>query len=635
MSEDETKPSKTKLEQRVEKLNSRIRDLPTDPGVYLMKSGAEKIIYVGKAKNLRARVRSYFHDSRKHVSSKTLHLVAQIEHIDYLITKTEVEAFLLEASLIKKHRPKYNIRLKDDKSYPYIRCSVTDNFPRFYLYRKVKPDGAYYFGPYTSGGHVRETIRFLNNTFKIRDCTDGFMRARKRPCIMYQIGRCPAPCVDKITINEYATGIEGALDFLRGRNKKVVTELNKKMKETAKAERFEAAAKLRDSVQAIEAILEKQIVVSQKDDIDQDIIAYCGDERGTLVETLHIRAGRVIGSRDHFLAKLNCQSPDEDPKEWLTSFLNQYYSDNIVPDQILLPVDLSSDIYKLMRDVFKEREQKRAQFIHALDKDQARLMDMAAKNAQSHFKDRLNKQANSQGILEEIAQKFQLPHLPLRMECYDISNFQGDETVASQVVFEEGEPKSDDYRRYKIKTVEGSNDFASMKEVLSRRFKHTEYDDPQLVVVDGGKGQLGMAVKALKEIGREDIFVVGMAKARAEGNFTESEISHSEERFFLPGRSNPVKFATNSEALKVLVNLRDEAHRFAITYHRKLRDNKLFQSQLDVIDGIGEKRKMALLKHFGSVEAIGLANIEEIAAVAGMTEKAADEVKKALGNKDG
>jgi excinuclease ABC subunit C len=614
---------------RIDRLKERVRDLPTEPGVYLMKSQGEKVIYVGKAKDIRARVRSYFQD-KKHISAKTIYMVAQIEHIDYLITKTEVEAFLLEASLIKKYRPKYNIRLKDDKSYPYIRCSIGDDYPRFYLYRKVKSDGAYYFGPYTSGGHVRETIRFLNMTFKIRDCSDAFMKARKRPCLTYQIGRCPAPCVDLVKSKEYKESVEQALQFLRGRNKKVVSDLNKKMKEAAQSERFEAAAKLRDSINAIEAILEKQVVVSQRDDIDQDVVAYFGDERGTLVETLHIRAGRVIGSRDQFLPKLNCNSPDEDPKEWLTSFLNQYYSDNIVPDQIVLPVDLSDDIYKLMRDVFRERDQKRAQFIHAHDKEQSKLLEMAKKNAESHFLDRMNKQTNTSQLLDEIARKLHLPQSPLRMECYDISNFQGDESVASQVVFENGEPLRDDYRRYKIKSVEGSNDFASMKEVLTRRFKHTEYDDPQLVVVDGGKGQLAMAVKALKEIGREDIPVVGMAKARTEGEFTDAEVSYSEERFFLPGRSNPVLFSRNSEAIKILVQMRDEAHRFAITYHRKLRDDKMFQSQLDQVPGLGEKRKLALLKHFGSIEAIGLANVDEVASVKGMNKKLAGLVKEHL-----
>ncbi|MCB0350628.1 MAG: excinuclease ABC subunit UvrC [Bdellovibrionales bacterium] len=615
--------------KRIVDLKLRVKELPAEPGVYLMKSNQDKIIYVGKAKDLRSRVRSYFQD-KKHISAKTQYLVGQIHQIDYLITKTEVEAFLLEASLIKKHRPKYNIRLKDDKAYPYIRLSAADEFPRFYLYRKVKPDGAYYFGPYTSGLHVRETIKFLNRTFQIRDCTDGFMKSRKRPCLTYQIGRCTAPCVDLVTKKSYGADVEQALDFLKGRDKKVLKELNAKMKEASKAERFEAAAKLRDSIKSIDAILEKQIVVSQKMELDQDVIAYFGDERGTLVETLHIRAGRVIGSRAQFLPRINCNSADEDPKEWLTSFLNQYYSENVVPDQIILPVDLTDDIYKLMRDVFKERKQTRAHFIHALDREQKKLMAMAEKNAKSHFADHVNRQTNTSRLLEEIQSKLHLRETPIRMECFDISNFQGDESVASQVVFEDGAPKREDYRRYKIKTVVGANDFASMKEVLTRRFKHTEYDDPQLVVIDGGKGQLGMALQALKELGREDIQCVGMAKAKSEGTFQDKEVSYSEERFFLPGRSNPVLFHASSEAIKILIQLRDEAHRFAITYHRKLRDEKMFQSELDGISGLGEKRKIALLKHFGSVELIAGANIDEIASVSGMNKKLAELVKAEL-----
>ncbi len=614
---------------RIENLKIRVRELPNHSGVYLMKSHSEKVIYVGKAKDLRARVRSYFND-HKNVSPKTQYLVAQIEHIDYIVTKTEVEAFLLEASLIKKYKPRYNIRLKDDKAYPYVRASMADSFPRFYLDRRVRPDGALYFGPYTSGLFVRETIRFLNRTFRIRDCTDGFMRARTRPCLTYQIGRCSGPCVNLVDEKSYALDVENALDFLRGKNKKVVAELTKKMKQAAEEQRFEAAAKLRDSIEAIRAVLEKQIVVSAKEELDQDVVAFFGDERGTLIETLHIRAGRVIGNRPQFVPKLNPHDENEDPKEWMTSFLNQYYAENVVPDQIVLPADLSEDIYKLMREVFVSRNQKPAQFIHALDREQKKLMEMAEKNAESHFHDHVNKQTNVTRILEEIQAKFHLRLLPLRIECFDISNFQGKETVASQVVFEEGQAKPSDYRRYKIRTVEGSNDFASMREVLERRFRHTEYDDPQLVVIDGGKGQLGMALKALKELGREDIPCVGLAKARAEGEFHEQDVRHSEERFFLPGRSNPVTFAVNSEALKILVALRDEAHRFAITYHRKLRDEALFHSRLDEIDGLGDKRKLALLKHFGSVEAIALASIDEIASVSGMNKTVAQAVVNAL-----
>ena len=326
-------------------LKERVRELPTGPGVYLMKNASDKVIYVGKAKDLRARVRSYLHEGRNQ-SAKTLHLVNQIHLIDFLVTKSEVEAFLLEASLIKKFRPKYNIRLKDDKSYPYIRCTTQEDFPRFYLSRKVTSDGALYFGPYTSGLAVRETIRFLNKAFQVRDCSDGFMKTRNRPCMTHQIGRCRAPCVDFVTKKEYRQDVQSALDFLKGLNKKVIKDLSRKMKEASKEERFESAAKIRDSVQAIENLLERQVVVSTEIGLDQDVVAFFGDARGTLIEVLHIRRGRVIGNRYNFVPRLDPTSADEDPKEWLTSFLNQYYSDNIIPDQILLPVDLTDNIYK-------------------------------------------------------------------------------------------------------------------------------------------------------------------------------------------------------------------------------------------------------------------------------------------------
>jgi len=622
------------LEQRLEELKLRIKEFPSTPGVYLMKGTSEKIIYVGKAKDVRSRVRSYFQD-RKHQSAKTIHLVNQILSIDYILTKTEVEAFLLEASLIKKHRPKYNIRLKDDKNYPYIRVTVNEAFPRLYVSRRVASDGAYYYGPYTSGMAVRETIKFLNRTFMIRDCTDGFFKTRKRPCMTYQIGRCPAPCVDYVTSEEYHLDIKGAVQFLEGRNKLLIKELKTKMKAASENEKYEEAGRIRDSLFAIEKLVETQVMVSSKEDLDQDIIAYFGDARGTLIETLHIRKGRVIGNRSQFLPKLDCTSADEDPKEWLTSFINQFYEDNLVPDQILLPVDLSSDIYKLLVDVFKERQGRRSTLRHSFGPDGTKLMAMAKKNAEAHFKDHVKKQTDVIEILGEIQAKFHLRQLPMRIECYDISNFQGRESVASQVVFEEGLPKKDDYRKYKIKTVEGSNDFASMKEVLERRFKHTEYEDPQLVIVDGGKGQLKLALEALKQIGRTDIQVVGMAKSRSEGTFTDVEVSSSEERFFLPGRSNPVMFLRQQQALQLLVSIRDEAHRFAITFHRLLRDKKLFESELDAIKGLGEKRKTSLLKHFGSVEAIRQANVGEISEVPGVNAKLAAEIIEALNKNAG
>lgn len=598
-------------EDKREALKVLIGQFPQVPGVYIMKNAKGKTIYVGKAKNLRARVRSYFHESTDH-SVKTRFLVSHIDSIEYMLTTTEVEAFLLEASLIKKFRPRYNIRLKDDKSYPYIKATIKDEFPRFYLARRVQNDGSLYFGPYTSGLAVRETIRFLNRTFHIRDCTDAFMKARKRPCMTYQIGRCTAPCVDLIGKEDYNVDMKAALEFLKGHDDQVVKDLTKRMKEAAKEERFEAAAKIRDSLQAVEQIWEKQAVINPNREIDQDVIGFVGDERGTSIEILNVRHGRMIGHQSHFLPKLDPRNPEEDIRDWFTSFLNQYYADNFIPEEIIIPVDLGGDITKLFQAVLKERG-ARARLLPALGEEGKRLLDMAISNAQSRFKDFVTEKEGREGGLKEIQDKFRLPQPPRRIECFDISNFQGSQNVASQVVFEDGVPKKEDYRLYKIKTVQGSNDFAAMKEVLSRRFKHTEYDDPQLVVVDGGKGQLKMAVTALAELGRADIPVVGLAKARTQGSFTDQEVGATQERFFVPGRQNFITFHTNSKAFQILVGLRDEAHRFAITFHRKLRGKATMESELDMIVGLGEKRKNTLLKKFQSIEEIRKADVDAIA----------------------
>lgn len=618
---------------RFDELREKIKEYPLQSGVYIMKSVADKIIYIGKAKNLRNRVRSYFTDSKDH-SPKTRLLVQNINEVEYILTKTEVEAFLLEASLIKKHRPKYNIRLRDDKAYPYIRLSWSDDFPRLYLARKVKKDGSLYFGPYTSGFAVQGTIRFLNRTFKIRDCGDAMFKTRTRPCMTYQIGRCTAPCVKYVTKEEYKEEVEGAKLFLKGQNRKVIKSLTEKMMTAAEEEKFEVAARLRDSVQAVKAILQKQAVINDTSENDQDAVGFFGDERGCLVETVHVRAGRVIGTRPHFLPHLDPNDPAEDPREWLVDFLNQYYEDNFIPDEVLLTLDIGNDLTKLMGEVLRERSGNKVSVRFATDERGRNLVDMANENAKSHFLKYVSKSEEKLRGLEEIKEKLHLPELPRRIECYDISTFQGAETVASQVVFEEGVPSKDNYRRYKIKTVTGIDDFASMYEVLSRRFKHTEYEDPQLIVIDGGKGQLAQAIKILDEIGRRDIPVVGLAKARTERDFQKTEVESTEERFFLPGRANPVIFKHNAEALHILVGIRDEAHRFAITYHRKLRESTSLESELDYVVGLGEKRKKVLLTRFNSIDEIKTAVPEEIAQLKGFNRVLAERILLQLNEPD-
>lgn len=607
-----------------EKVRLELKNFPGQPGVYLMKNAESKILYVGKAKNLKARVRSYFNNGEQ--SPKTVLLVRQICDVDYIITKTEVEAFLLEASLIKKHRPKYNIRLKDDKSYPYIRISFADKFPRLYLSRKVIKDGSLYFGPYTNGFVVRETIRFLNEAFNIRDCQDGFMSTRKRPCMTFEIGRCKAPCVDLVTEKEYRKEVEGALKFLKGENQKVVDHLEKLMKTASKEERFEQAAKYRNSLQALRTILEKQRVINATSEQNQDALSFHGDERGVLVATVHVRHGLVIGQRSHFLPQVNIFSPTEDIREWLVDFINQYYYDNVIPDEVLLPIDIGKDLTDLLQKVLEERSGQKVRVRFATDEMGRGLMELAESNAKSYFSSYVNRAESKLKALEYIQKKLKLPKVPRRIECYDISNFQGKESVGSQVTFVDGVPYKDGYRRYKIKTVEGADDYSSLKEVLQRRFKHTEWEDPDLVLIDGGKGQLSRVMLALKEIGREDISLVGIAKSRVTGEFSDEEVGTTEERFFLPGQANPITFNRNEESLYILTNLRDEAHRFAITYHRKLREDSSLKSVLDNVKGLGPKRKKELLAHFGSVEEIQKAPLREISELPGFSESFAEKL---------
>ncbi len=617
---------------RLDRLKEKVKNLPQSPGVYIMKTQGGKIIYVGKAKSLRNRVRSYFSGSSD-LSAKTVFLVKNIHEFDYMLTQTEVEAFLLEASLIKKHRPKYNIRLKDDKTYPYICLSMADPFPRLYLKRKVEKNGSLYFGPFTSGLAVNATIKFLNRTFMIRDCADGFFKTRKRPCMTYQIGRCTGPCVGLIDEEHYKIDIDAAKNFLRGRSRKVVSELTKKMKTAASEEKFESAAKMRDSIEAVQKILEKQAVINPTSEIDQDVIGFFGSEFGTMIETLHIRQGVMIGNRSHYLKDLNPDLAGEDVREWFTSFITQYYYDNIIPDEVILTVDLGLDLIKLLSAVLKERSGHEVVVRFPTDEKGQKLMSLANQNAKSKYEDQISKNRKRAEGLEEIKEKLGLPRLPRRIECYDISNFQGAESVASQVVFEEGLPAKDHYRRYKIKTVEGPNDFESMREVLSRRLEHHEWDEPDLIVVDGGKGQLGIAVEVLAQMKR-NIPVVGLAKARTQGEFSDSEVGATEERFYLPGRANPVLFRPASDAFQVLVGIRDEAHRFAITYHRKLRDATSLESELDFVVGLGEKRKKELLKRFNSIDDIKGATIEQIASLHGFNQILAERILLQLNEGD-
>ncbi len=604
--------------------------MPKDPGVYIMKNEAGVIIYIGKAKVLRNRVKSYF-VKQKGRPNRLKHLIKQIVKIDYMVTHTEVEAFLLEASLIKKHKPRYNIRLKDDKAYPYIKCSLSADYPRLYVERRVKPGKDIYFGPFTSGYLVRETIKFLNGLYKIRDCTNGFMKARKRACLSYEIKRCTAPCVNLISKEDYLKNVYKAVDFLSGKSNEIVDEIAAKMLIASDNQEYEEAASYRDQMKAADLILEKQRVISQ-DTIDRDIVVVEDDERGSVVSMIHVRAGRVLGQNYHFLSRLQMSAEDQGLRDRVISFMNQYYIDNFVPDEILVDVDLGKDLTKLFSAVVTERKGVDVRVSHVADLESNDVLEVARKNAKEKLEKFVTKSEAKQNALEEIKEKFGLNDLPERIECFDISNFQGDQSVASQVVFQGGLPSPEDYRKYKIKTVVGPDDFASMKEVLSRRLAHNEYQDPQLIMIDGGKGQLSKALEALKDLGREDIPVVGIAKARTKGEFSDKEVARTQERFFIKGRQNHVTFKNHSEALRVLTHIRDEAHRFAISFHRSLREKATLESALTGLQGMGPKRHERLIEFLKTQKNWSKITVEQIKAETGGSLDLAEKILHIIQN---
>ena len=631
------KASKNISEEVKEKWKEQLKNFPQTPGVYLMKNKLNQIIYIGKAKNLRDRVSSYFiqnHSTSDRTLYKTYFLVRQIHSIDHIKTMTEVEAFLLEASLVKKHHPRYNIRLRDDKAYPYIRLSLQDKFPRFYLSRRVKQDGAIYFGPYTQSSFVKETMHILNKTFQIRDCKNTFFNSRTRPCLTHQIGHCSAPCVKLITQKKYNQSVNKALEFLKGQNQKLFNSLNRQMKKAASLEQFEVAARLRDALLAMEKSLEKLPIIDKKSKIDQDVIGYFGNEKGTLLAMLHIRGGRQIGEHSQ-LFSINARSPMAEIENIFLAFINQFYVDHIVPDELLISIDLPKDIKALIQEALQKKSGKKAVRVRfPVDTQGGQLLQRVDLFAHDLFKEQMQKtEQKSQGLIE-IQRRFALKEFPKRIECFDISTLQGKHTVASQVVFEDGIPAKEYYRHYKIKKVKKTDDFASMKEVLSRRLNHTEYGDPQLILLDGGKGQLNVALEALKELGRDDIPIVALAKARSQFSKKEeldsSLATHSEERFFLPGRKNPIVFKSQSQPFQILVSLRDEAHRFAITHHRKLRTKDTFDSQLDHIKGLSKQKKATLLTHFQTIENIQQASAEDISQLKGFNQILAERILIAL-----
>lgn len=550
-------------------LEDKVRTAPLKPGVYLMKSCDGKIIYVGKAKNLRNRLKSYFQKTNA-FSPRIQVLVSRISNVLWIVTTTELEALMLECTLIKKHHPRYNVHLRDDKTYPYLRISIQEKWPQLSIVRKPKRDAAAYFGPYMSAYSIRDTLKLLTKIFPIRDCSASKFSNRKRPCISYDIGICTAPCVRYISESDYRKTVNDLISFLEGKNKKIIPELKVKMHEFSKQIKYEEAAAMRDRIDSIELLLQKQKVVKHMTH-DQDVIGMVKANQHIEVALLFIRGGRLLGKKTFSFSGVI-----QEDSEFLSSFINQYYEEEFIPSEIILPLALSSK--KLLESHLFERSRKKVKCVVPKSGEKKALLEMAVQNAKESVKIK-NIEQKGPHVLEKLRKKLHLKNEPDRIECYDISNIQGTNAVGSRVVFVNGEMDKNLYRRYKIRTVEGSNDYAMMREVLSRRFKHKDVDTAaDLLMVDGGKGQLSIAIQVLKELEVENVDIIALAKEKTMSSFQGKLIEKLEERVYLPGQKNPITFVENSPLLHLLQRIRDEAHRFAVSYHRKLRSKALLEN---------------------------------------------------------
>ena len=569
-------------------------NLPNKPGVYIMRDSSDTIIYIGKAKNLIKRVKSYFRE--KLDRPKTQILMSHFDSLEYIVTNSEKEALILEATLIKKHRPRYNVQLKDDKRYPYVKIT-NEKFPRLVITRNVAKNGVYY-GPFTDVGSVKQTVKFLKSLFKIRTC-----RNMDGPCLNSQIDLCYAPCSGNISEKEYLEIINKIDLFFQGKYSTIVKNLKREMSDAAANEEYEKAAVIRDQIASIEEIMEKQFVDLVDDDLDQDVIAVAPGENEVVVIIMPIRNGKIVG-RDDFLMS---GSQYDSSSEVLFAFIQQYYGYNRhIPKQILLDEEI--DDKELLEEWLSDLRGNKVHIKVPQKGVKLRLVKMARKNAEI-IKHQKKKMENS---LIELKKYLKLEKLPHVIEGYDISNISGEFAVGSKVSFKDGKPDKKRYKHFRMETP-GPNDFAMMEELLTRRLKMVDSDpEPDLIVIDGGKGQLGMACGVLEKLNLTHIPIIGLAKEF--------------EEIYVPNSKRPIIIPKNNKALHLLQQVRDESHRFAITYHRKLRSKNIQASSLDDIAGIGKKRKISLLKEFGSIENIKNASVEDIAKIEGMNQKTAENV---------
>ena len=595
----------------------QLKILPEKPGVYMFKDKAGKVLYVGKAASLRNRVRSYFGipQTLEHKLTKMMDGVADL---DFIITDSAQEALILECNLIKKHRPRFNVRLKDDKSYPYIKVSFNEEWPRVFLTRRFENDGGRYFGPYASAGSVRNTLDLLKRLFRYCSPRGVITGRRPRPCFDYFINRCVGACSGEISKEEYREIIGQVINFLEGKHEKVVRDLGRKMKEAADNMEFEKAAQLRDRLQSIESISEGQKVISAGAG-NEDVIAFARERDVACVQIFFIRSGKLVDKENFVLEG----TQDEEPGQIMASFMQQFYgSAPFIPAKIFLQTEPADA--EVIQSWLSGLRGGRVNLLVPHRGQKKKLVDMVDKNAEQALAQLKAKWLSDSGktsaALTELQEKLGLPGLPNRVECYDISNIRGTSAVGSMVVFENGRPKTSNYRRFKIQSVTGIDDYAMMQEVLRRRFKRIKAQDasswaaiPDLVLIDGGKGHLTSAQEVMRELEIDSIPLAALAKEN--------------EEVFLPDRALPLVLPRDSQALYFLQRIRDEAHRFALSYHLKIRKRATLTSSFSV-PGIGPRRKRALFRHFGSVKKINEASIEEIASVPGMTRQLAERVKE-------
>ena len=598
-------------------LEEKLQNLPEEPGVYIMKDAKGHIIYIGKALSLWNRVRSYFQKGSK--GEKTEIMVRQIADLETIVTHTELEALALESNLIKKHRPRYNIILRDDKNYPYLRFDVKAEYPRLEVVRRLKKDGALYYGPYVPAGGMWESLALIRRTFPIAPCKTEFKADKPgRPCIQFQIGRCIAPCSGEADKTQYQDMVGQVRLFLEGKNRDLLDLLKQRMEEASEKMDYERAAELRDRIAKIEGALEKQKIISSNFE-NQDVIGIAFEGGRADIQALFVRNGMLLGRKDFYLDDVHGMTQEE----VLNDFLRQFYSkEMIVPEEILLPLEIRD------REVFEawlteKRGAKAGMFVPQRGRKRE-LVQMASDNAAQSLREHLLSRRSKERILMRLQEELGLKNLPRRIEAFDISTIQGTESVASMVSFEDNLPDKRNYKKFKIRTVSGQDDFASMAEVIRRRYGPAKEEGtlPDLILIDGGKGQLNATLDVLRELGIEGPDVIGLAKARSGEEGADREF----ERVFLPGVEEPIILDPTSATTHLVARARDEAHRFAIAYHRKLREKRAIHSELDDIPGIGEVRKKALLRHFGSVEKVKQATAEELAALKGMTKKAAEEI---------